>query len=121
MTRLEQGWAETRPRLPHSDAMPARLPVALTQVLGGAGVGGVSQPTMPEPALPPLPAVACPPPPLPAAGPAPALPPTPVPPDPAPPALEPALPAPAPPLPCPALGGAAFWLAPSPQPSSAPV
>src|ERR1041384_6928887 len=36
MIMREHGFAETMPRFPHSDGMFARLPVAFTQVAGGA-------------------------------------------------------------------------------------
>src|SRR5260221_1796292 len=41
MTMSEHGFAETRPRLPHSEVMPARLPVAFAQAAGDAVTVGI--------------------------------------------------------------------------------
>src|SRR5882757_3794036 len=62
MTILEHGFAETRPRLPHSDAMFARLPVAFAHAAGGAATLGAgsahwneSEPPPSDPAPPDAP------------------------------------------------------------------
>src|SRR5258708_20976308 len=103
ITMFEQGLAETKPRLPHSDAMFARLPVELTHVAAGAVTMGaasahmnVSDPPPPDPPAPPAPVD--PPPPLPVAPPVPPLPAVPADPPPAP-TEVPAVPCP--PVPCP--------------------
>jgi hypothetical protein len=41
MIMFEHGFAETKPMFPHSEAIPARLPVAFTHVAAGAVTFGV--------------------------------------------------------------------------------